>query len=172
MSAGLPTISYASSIVGFTSFTFTFFTFLGVFRETLLTLWAAPKEARTHLDNLRSELHGERAYFKSMLRRSRSRSKTAKTHADLGPLRLLNDSVKELMRDFRKLEEPFLNEPPDEREKDVERSQESVRGDYAAMTLRRRWKWMRRKGDVMVMADQVNRIQTRRIACDTSNVLM
>ena len=122
MVQGLAPISYASTIVGFTSFAFTFFTFVRVFWETILTLWSAPKELERLLDNLRLELHEERAYFKSMLRRQRSRSKGMKTHVDTGPLRLLNDSIKELMNEFKRLEEPFLNEPAEEKEKDVERS--------------------------------------------------
>ena len=122
MSEGLAPLSYASTIVGFTSFTFTFFTFVRVFWETIVTLWSAPKELERLLDNLRLELHEERAYFKSMLRRQRSRSKGVKPHADSGPLRLLNDSIKELMNEFKKLEQPFLSESAEEKEKDVERS--------------------------------------------------
>ena len=78
------------------------------------------------LDNLRVELHGERAYFKSILRRQRSRSKGARVHTDLGPIRLLSDSVKDLMKEFERLEQPFLNEPAEEKEKDVERSEVSL----------------------------------------------
>ena len=125
-SSQIPPLSYASIIVGFTSFAFTFFTFVRVFWEALLTLWSAPKEMERLLDNLRLELHGERAYFRSVLRRQRSRSRNQKLHVDLEPIRLLNDSVKNLMNDFKRLEEPFLNEPPDEKEKDVERSEVST----------------------------------------------
>lgn len=123
--AGIAPLSYASIVVGFTGFAFTFFTFVRVFWEALGTLWSAPKEMERLLDNLRLELHGERAYFRSVLRRQRSRSKSMKSHVDLEPIRLLNDSVKTLMNDFKKLEEPFLNEPPEEKEKDVERSEVS-----------------------------------------------
>ena len=142
MSGNLPTISYASVIVSFLSFAFTFFTFVRVFWVTILTLWSAPKEMTAYLDNLRSELHGERAYFKSMLRRHRSRSRGRRrdsVHDDLAVIRLLNDSVKGLMRSFKDLERPFLTEPAEQLEKDVERSEESVRGDYAPMTMGRRW---------------------------------
>ncbi len=165
-------ISYASSIVGFTSFAFTFFTFTNVFWNTILTLWSAPREMKQHLDNLRSELQGERAYFKTTLRRARSRSRGNRVHEDLGPLKLLSDSIKSLLQRFKHLEEPFLNESPDEKEKDVERSEESVRGDYRPMTLILRWRWMRTKSEIVSMFDTVNRIQTRRIACDTTNALM
>lgn len=88
-----------------------------------------------YLDNLRSELQGERAYFKSTLRQARSKSRGRRIHDDLEPLKLLNHSVKNLMHSFKRIEQPFLREPAEEEEKDVERSEESVRGNYAPMTL-------------------------------------
>ena len=128
--------------MGFISFAFTFFTFLRVFWQTILTLWSAPRQAHQYLDNLRSELHGEREYFKVMLRRQRSRSRglrKERVHDDLMVVKVLNDSVKSLMRDFKNLEQPFLAESSDQQEKDVERDEEDIRGDYAPMTFRRRW---------------------------------
>ena len=107
-----------------------------------MTLWAAPKEMISNLDNLRSELHGERTYFRAMLRRQRSRSRGHKkdiVHEDLAVIKLLNDIVKGLMRQFEDLEKPFLMESPKEQEKDVERSEENVRGNYAPITFGMRW---------------------------------
>lgn len=171
--SSLAPISYGSSIVGFTSFAFTFFTFLRVFWETILTLWFAPKEMRGYLDQLRLEIHNERAYFRSALRRTKSRSRSVKKYSeDISPLRTLNATVNRIHRSFSKLEAPFLNDSPEQTEKDVEHSIISNDTDYARMTLPRRWRWMRNKANVISMADQVNRIQTQRIACDTSNVLM
>lgn len=140
MPGGLPSIAYGSSIVGFISFAFTFFTFVRVFWQTILTLWAAPREVTQYLDNLRSELHGEREYFKVMLRRQRSRSRGVRkerVHDDLVVVKILNESVKSLMRSFKTLEQPFLAEPSDRQEKDAERDEGSVAGDYAPMTLGR-----------------------------------
>lgn len=173
-SSKLAPISYASSIVGFTSFTFTFFTFVRVFWETILTLLSAPKQMKGHLDNLRIEIHNERAYFKSALRRTRSRSRSVKRyHEDVGPLKILDSTIRRIHRQFIILEKPFMNGSPSRAEKDVERdSEESFGADYAPMTLKRRWKWMRTKSDIVSMADSVNRIQTQRIACDTTNLLM
>lgn len=49
------------------------------------------------------------------------------------PLRILNNSVKHLVRDLKRLEEPFLKESPHRRELDTEKSdRESLRGDYAS----------------------------------------
>ena len=167
MSTKLAPISYGSSIVGFTSFAFTFFTFLRVFWETILTLWSAPKQMVGYLDQLRIEIHNERAYFKSALRRTKSRSRSVKRyHEDVTPLKILNSSVRRIHRRFIKLEEPFLDVSSSRAEKDAERdSEESVDTDYAPMTFKRRWRWMRTKSDVISIADQVNRIQTQRIAC-------
>ena len=171
--APLPTISLASSTIGFISFAFTFFTFLRVFWETILTLWSAPRQMQGYLDNLRLEIHNERAYFRTALRRTRSRSRSVrKYHEDVGPLKVLNSSVKRLHRGFNRLEAPFLLDSPERTEKDVERSDVSDNTAYAPMTLSRRWRWMRSKADIISMADQVNRIQTQRIACDASNILM
>lgn len=171
--SSLPTISLASSTVGFISFAFTFFTFLRVFWETILTLWSAPKQMRAYMDNLRLEIRNERAYFKSALRRTRSRSRSVKKyHEDIGPLKILNSTVKRLHRKFNRLEAPFLVESLERAEEDVERSDVSDEAEYAPMTLRRRWTWMRSKDELVTIADQVNRIQTQRIACDASNILM
>ena len=174
MSSKLPPISYGSSIVGFTSFAFTFFTFVRVFWETILTLWSAPKQMVSYLDQLRIEIHNERAFFKSALRRTKSRSRSIKRyHEDITPLKILNSSVRRIHREFVKLEEPFLDVSPSKAEKDAERdSEESADTDYAPMTFGRRWRWMRTKSDVISIADQVNRIQTQRIACGELNPLI
>ena len=75
-----------------------------------------------------------------MLRRQRSRSRGVRkerVHDDLVEVKLLNESVKSLMRSFKKLEQPFLAESSDMQEKDAERDERSVAGDYAPMTLSR-----------------------------------
>lgn len=170
--SSLPSISEASIIVGFVSFTFTFFTFLNVFWSSLMTMKNAPREMRGYLDNLRSEIYGERVYFKKAMRQFRSRSKSyPRQHVDCAPLRLLSDSVRHLMQDFKRLEEPFLEHSADE-EKDTEKSEQmSFRTNYAPMDFRHRFHWMQIKADVITLADQVNRIQSRRIAFDTNTAV-
>ena len=142
MPAGLPSISYASTIIGFLSFAFTFFTFVRVFWDTILTLWSAPKQMKLYLDNTRSELRGERAYFKSALRRSRSRTRKRNKewmYDDSEVIKLLNGTTRSLLRHFEELEKPFLRNPAETEEKDIERFEESSLVDYAPMTLGRRW---------------------------------
>lgn len=133
----------------------------------------APREIKGYLDNLRTELYGERDYFKKAMRQVRSRSKSnPRDHVDCAPLKILNDSVRHLMQDFKRLERPFLEVPQEEEERDVEKSEESpYRVKYAPMDFKHRYIWMRSKNDVIVLADQVARIQSRRIAFDTNSVV-
>lgn len=137
-----------------------------------MTMWAAPREVRGYLDNLRAELYGERDYFKAATRSAKSKGKgVSRSHHDFGPLKLLNDSVKHLMHKFKKLEEPFLSDPPSRKEMDVEKSEPSLRGDYLDMSLGLRYIWLKTKPEILSLANDVSRIQTRRVAFDTSSVL-
>lgn len=81
-------------------------------------------------------------------------------------------TVKRIHRDFNRLEAPFIMDSPEKTEKDIERSDFNDDTEYAPMTLLRRWTWMRSKPEIISTADQVNRIQTQRVACDASNILM
>ena len=126
------------------------------------------------LDNLRSELYGERGYFRKAMRQVRSRSKSnPRDRVDCAPLQILNHSVRHLMQDFKRLEGPFLETPVEEDEdKAVEKSEESpYRVRYALMDFTRRYRWLRSKNDVIALADQVTRVQSRRIAFDTNSVV-
>lgn len=137
-----------------------------------MTMWAAPREVRGYLDNLRSELYGERDYFKAATRSSKSKGKgVSRSHHDVGPLKILNDSVKHLMHKFKNLEEPFLRDPPSRKQMDVEKSEPSLRGDYLDMGLGLRYIWLRTKPDIISLANDVSRIQMRRLAFDTGSVL-
>ncbi|KAL8927464.1 MAG: hypothetical protein Q9208_002269 [Pyrenodesmia sp. 3 TL-2023] len=173
MSSGLLPISQASTIVGFISFAFTVFTFLRVFWDSIQTMWSAPKELRQLLDNLRTELYGERAYFKNAIKQARSKSSSSvRGLEEITPLSILNDSIREMMRDFQEMEAPFLNDTRDTNELDMEKSGKvSLRGDYARMDLRRRYIWLQTQSDFLSVATQVTRIQARRIAYETSNTL-
>lgn len=126
-----------------------------------------------YLDNLRTELYGERDYFKKAMRQVRSRSKSnPREHVDCAPLKILNDSVRHLMQDFKRFERPFLEVTQKEEDKDVEKSEESpYRVKYASMDFRHRYIWLRSKNDIIALADQVTRIQSRRIAFDTNTVV-
>lgn len=173
MPAGLLPISYASIIVGFTGFAFTLFTFFRVFWDSIRTMWSAPKELRQLLDNVRTELYGERAYFKNAIKQAKSKSKSSTRETpEIAPLSILNDSIKEMMRDFRNMEAPFLDDAESSENLDIEKSgRVSLRGNYARMDFRRRYIWLQTKPDFIDVANQVTRMQTRRIAYETSNTL-
>ena len=173
MPSGLPPISFASIIIGFLGFAFTFFTFIRVFWVSIQTMWSAPKQLRQLLDNLRTELYGERAYFKNAIKQARSKSrKSTRETPETVPLSILNDSIRTMMSDFRALEAPFLDDDEDSKDLDIEKSGKvSLRGDYGRMDLRRRILWLQTKDDFMVIQDQVTRTQARRIAYETSNTL-
>ena len=105
----------------------------------------------------------------------------------------MNDSVKGLLHKFRRLEAPFVEEkfwgeeadlekdmngtiaPRDAEVRHLDRGREeaTINGEsvYRPMDLARRYDWLRSKDDVLLLADQVTRITTRRIAFDTNNVL-
>lgn len=173
MSSGIPPISFASIIVGFLGFAFTFFTFVRVFWDSIMTMSSAPKELRQLLDNLRTELYGERAYFKDAIKQARSKDrKSTREPPEIIPLSILNDSIKTMMDDLRNLEAPFLDNDEDTKDVDLEKSGKvSLRGDYARMDIRRRILWLHTKDDFMAIQNQVTRTQARRIAYETSNTL-
>lgn len=76
------------------------------------------------------------------------------------------------MQSFKRLEEPFLEYPSEEEQKDVEKSEVmSYRTHYAPMDFRHRYIWLRSKADFLALADQVSRIQTRRIAFDMNSAV-
>ncbi|KAL9038519.1 MAG: hypothetical protein Q9180_003085 [Flavoplaca navasiana] len=173
MPAELPPISYASVIVGFLGFAFTFFTFIRVFWESMMTMWNAPKELRQLLDNLRTELFGERAYFKNAIKQARSKSrKSTRDPPEIMPLSILSDSIKNMLSDFRTLEAPFLHNDEHTDDLDIEKSGKvSLRGDYGRLDIRRRLRWLHSKDDFMDIQNKVTRMQARRIAYETSNTL-
>lgn len=173
MSSGLSPISFASIIVGFLGFAFTFFTFVRVFWDSIMTMHSAPKELRQLLDNLRTELYGERAYFNNAIKQARSKSReSTRETPEIMPLSILNDSIETMMNDLRNLEAPFLDNDADTKDVDIEKSGKvSLRGDYGRMDVRRRILWLHTKDDFMAIQNQVTRTQARRIAYETSNTL-
>ena len=178
MSTRLAPISYASSIIGFCSFAFTLLTLLRVSWGAILTIFAAPREAKDYFDNLRQELYE----LREDLRRTRKRHKqedkhepkSSKSSMETGSLRVLNDTVKHLQRDFKRLERPFLQETRDD-DGDIDSAWThytvyTAKINYCNMDLRRRITWLRSKSEANSIAERVNRIQTRRIASEIYNI--
>jgi hypothetical protein len=90
-------LAYASSIIGIISFIFTLSIFANTYSEAWDTVLSAPHQIRDYLGNLRQELYEE----KEALKRARSRPHGYS-------LKILDDSIKDLLREFRRIERPFL----------------------------------------------------------------
>ena len=177
MVAGLAPISLGSSIVGFISFAFTFLTLIRVFWDAIITIFSAPTEARDILDNLRQELYELREALKHARKKHKGeKDEWKEAGADRTPLRVLQDTVKHMSRDFRILERPFLQksrQPIEEDECDSAWTHYAVytaKIDYCNMDLSHRIIWLRTRSKIMVIGDRVNRIQVRRIAHELTHM--
>ncbi|MCJ1374933.1 hypothetical protein MMC20_006166 [Loxospora ochrophaea] len=174
MPDGLVPLSFASTVIGFASFAFTVLTLVRVSWEALQSIWSAPKQVREYMDNLRQELEEIREDLKQTRKRrhrdARNGSKRARYMMAQGTLRVLEDTVKQLQRDYKRLEEPFLKDLGDG--SDVEKESHYTSPlEYKNMDLKHRWIWLRTKGSIISIADQTERIQVRRIACEATNAL-
>ena len=120
VSTGTPTspFFFASGVVGFVSFAFTLGTFFKVVWVNLDTLSEAPHEVHGYLTNLRTELLEERASLKSMKKGMRKHRKQQKENGgsmvgmelDEITLKTMSDTIRHLIKQFRDLEKPFLEE--------------------------------------------------------------
>ena len=170
------TLSTASAAVGFISFAFTLLLWINMFWNAFSTLWAAPEEIRLYLVNIEQELYEE----KDCLRKSRRQhnsgvgggGKASRTHVDPQPERVLNDTVKALIREFKGLERPYLQDYAVDRDMDMDRVDDSLRSDYKDMDLGRRIIWLRSKSNVLQLAERVERVHMRRIARETTDALL
>ncbi|MCJ1395843.1 hypothetical protein MMC18_008729 [Xylographa bjoerkii] len=91
-------ISTASIIVGFVSFAFTFFTFIRVTGGAIMTIFAAPTEAKDYFGNMRQEIWELREDLRKASKRNRPRGgsdlKGSKSSIESGSLRVVQDTVK------------------------------------------------------------------------------
>ena len=138
----MTTLGTASSVIGFASFTFTLLIWINIFWNAFSTLWAAPEEIRLSLVNLKQELYEEKDCLRKARRRHKSGigggGKSSRSHTDPQPEKILNDTVKTLIREFKRLERPFLEDYAVDRDMDMDRADDSLRSDYKTMDLGRR----------------------------------
>jgi hypothetical protein len=80
---------------------------------------------------------------------------------------VINDAVKDLIREFKAYEHPFLNTPHTGREKELEWSFDATQQSYKC-DLGHRILWLRVKGSVNTIAVRLQRVQTRRIAVEVT----
>ena len=172
-------LSTTSQIIGFVSFSFTLATFIRVTWGMIMTVFVAPSEASDYFNNLRQEIWELREDLKKACKRKRLRSGSegkrgsSSNSLESSSLRVLNDTIKRIQRDFRRLERPFLLNPPqDDPDIDSPWAHYNLRTDYCHMDLSHRFRWLRSKSEVVNMAMQISRIQTRRISTEVNDLLM
>jgi len=164
----LAPISLASITIGFISFSFTLAIWLHAFWDAFKTLGAAPREVRDSLSMLRQSLYEEREFLKRKSRKSnRHISKSKSLYDQGGPTKVINDAVKDLIREFKSYESPFLVTPHSGREKELEWSFDATQ-QYYKCDFGHRLLWLRVKGSVNTIAVRLQRVQTRRIAVEVT----
>ncbi|TKA33248.1 hypothetical protein B0A50_00801 [Salinomyces thailandicus] len=110
-----------SGIIGFISFAFTLGTFLRVLWTNFETLGEAPHEVHAYLTNLRTEILEERASLRAMRKLCKKHHRLVSLAGGVGrvdsgveldevTLRTMGDVVKQLLRKFKELERPFLED--------------------------------------------------------------
>lgn len=174
--AVLAPISLASITIGFISFSFTLAIWLHAFWESFLTLGQAPSQLQDSLSTLRQALYEEREYLKRKRRTGISTSEglsTSKNRSTIyyegGPTKVINDAVKDLIREFKSYERPFLETEHTGREKELEWSFDATQ-QYYKCDFWHRVLWLRTKGGVESISEKLQKIQTRRIAVEVTEM--
>lgn len=85
-------------------------------------------------------------------------------------LRVMNDAVKNMVREFRQLERPFLNPRGEVSNQKGYLDEDGInwpdyyRTSHRRCGLRERVMWLRTRSDVVRLLEALNRLVTRRIA--------
>ncbi|KAL2065480.1 hypothetical protein VTL71DRAFT_3150 [Oculimacula yallundae] len=167
--AALPSISIASITIGFISFAFTLLIWIHAFWGAFQTIISAPSQLRDEFSTLRQSLYEEREYLKRKRRREKGtgNGKGKELYNEGGPTRVINDAVKDLIYDFKRYELPFLDTDHEGREKELEWSFDATQQQYRCDFFHRLL-WLRSKGGIESIAEKLQKIQTRRIAVETT----
>ncbi|EKG18490.1 hypothetical protein MPH_04292 [Macrophomina phaseolina MS6] len=194
----LSPISFVSTIFGFIGFAITIATFLRVTWENIQTFLGAATQISDLLGNLKQGLYEERAHLRKVRRWQRRRGSfqggprsgpdadkhekwfghgyldMKDMHDDDQSTRVLREAIRNMIRDFRYLEQPFLRDDVESRYRDPHvrngegyapsDDEEYYKTEYRTTGIRERWLWLNRKGSVVDMMAQLSRLETRRIA--------
>lgn len=165
----LPSISLALIIIGFISFSFTLAIWIHAFWESFVTIGQAPNRLQDALSTLRQALYEEREYLKRKRRIGEGRigPKVKALYSEGGPTKVINDAVKDLIKDFKRYERPFLYSPHEGREKELEWSFDATQQHYNS-DFAHRGLWLRSKSGIASIAEKLQKIQTRRIAVEVT----
>lgn len=165
-----------------------------------MTISAAPDEISDYLGGLKQGLYEERAYLRTARKRRRrmSRSHRRRSPYDDGRVRhsgalgekeaaseedismkVTRDSIKHMIRRFRILERPFLQDW-DRRERESAAKESAIEEDpgewyentYRQCGIRERVAWLRRKKDAVALVEGLSRMQTKRIAKELGEIAM
>ncbi|KAL1618054.1 hypothetical protein SLS56_010720 [Neofusicoccum ribis] len=189
----LSPISFVSTLFGFLGFAFTIATFLRVTWENIQTILGASTQVPDLLGNLKQGLYEERAHLRKVRRWQRRRGSfqggprggpekadhwyghgyldSKDLHDDDQSTRVMREAIRNMIREFRHLEQPFLRDDVEigrhvrngEGYAD-EDDEEYYRTEYRPCGWRERYLWLRRKGAVVDMMSTLSRLETRRIA--------
>lgn len=119
------------------------------------------------MGNIKQALLEERNHLRAVRRKCRG-------EYDEAAFVLLSDSVKHMIRQFKKLEEPFIKEA--DREKGyhgvqkADAQEDYYNTNYKSPNLWQRISWVRTRSQVLALGDRLSRVQTRRIARTTTDI--
>lgn len=199
MSSLSPAISLTSTIIGFISFGLTILIWLHSFWNAFQTVAGAHRQIQDELSLLRQRLYEEAEYLRMLRRRERPKSSDRygrsrdrdwdrdekgggggyhssgrpkkDIYNDGGPIRVLWDAVKDLIKDFKTYEHPFLVIPgqTDEEggEKELEWSYGALRQNYQC-DLPRRLVWLKYRSHITDVSTRLEKIQTHRAAIEST----
>jgi hypothetical protein len=143
---------------------------LHAFWDAFLTLGSAPNQIQDALSVLRQGLYEEREHLKRKRRRGEGDhpgSKLKNLYYEGGPTRVINDAVKDLIKEFKNYERPFLVTPHEGREKELEWSFDATQQHYRS-DFWHRLLWLRARGHIYNIANRLEKAQIRRIAQETT----
>ena len=140
---------------------------MNAFWDAFETVGAAPHQLQDAFSTLRQGLYEEREYLKRKRRRESSKSKANSLYLEGGPTRVINDAVKDLIKEFKGYEAPFLVTRHEGVEKDLEWSFDATQRYYLS-DFRHRLRWLRIKRKVTDIAVKLQWLQTRRIAVEVT----
>ena len=189
---------FGNSVLSILSFCFTFFTLLRLLWSSLETFAHAGTEIHLVLSNLKSALYEERELTRRAAheshrihggRRIRQQARSSSGRrgdevdaawiVDARAARVFADTVKEICKQFKSIEAPFLR--PD---LDLGKGNEhfsggreygiaefgGFQGDYEAVSIYHRFRWLRKKGQCIDLLDTLQRLQTRRIGLEVAGL--
>ena len=99
---------------------------------------------------------------------------------DEGAFAVLYTSVRHMIRDFKHLEEPFLDseympDPEDRKGRyDLDKAdpEDYYENNYCCTSVRQRYLWLRTKSNIISIEQRLSRLQTRRMSKQVADIAM